>query len=140
MTVATTKEIKLVLIGVGIDRSRAPELHRLAGQRWMWNVGVVLIGLAGALLLIRGTKHGPTLTAVAAALFLTGWVFSVLLSPGSFADAISGYHQSVMTLGNGLERARYLIIEMLLPIVQAGLLFIVVAIWLSRRPPPTLPS
>jgi shikimate 5-dehydrogenase len=32
MTVATAREIKLGLIGVGIDRSRAPELHRIAGQ------------------------------------------------------------------------------------------------------------
>jgi shikimate dehydrogenase len=32
MTVAAAQEAKLGLIGVGIDRSRAPELHRLAGQ------------------------------------------------------------------------------------------------------------
>jgi quinate/shikimate dehydrogenase (NAD+) len=32
MTVGTAKEIKLGLIGTGIERSRAPELHRLAGN------------------------------------------------------------------------------------------------------------
>ncbi len=32
MTVETAKELKLGLIGVGIERSRAPELHRLAGE------------------------------------------------------------------------------------------------------------
>lgn len=32
MTLGTASEIRLGLIGVGIERSRAPELHRLAGQ------------------------------------------------------------------------------------------------------------
>ena len=32
MTLGTTQEIRLGLIGVGIERSRAPELHRIAGE------------------------------------------------------------------------------------------------------------
>jgi hypothetical protein len=101
--------------------------------RWIWNVILVFLGLAGGALLIHSRKHGLTLIAVSSALFLAGWISSVIFSPGPIADAIRGYHQSVMTFGTGIDKVRYVILEVLLPIIQAALLVAVVVVWLRRR-------